>query len=144
MLETELATARTTIVTLDERVAQLESVVGKLQRHVFGQRSEKMPPVAEELRRKGITTTDHEAALAKRRENAEKKKALPAREIPHKIADEKEDLPEVWQERLQASRPRQGNDDLRTRRRHHRAPGPRAGGRSLPVRRDDPDGRGTT
>ncbi len=92
-LEAELAAAHATIAELKGQLAQLQDVVEKLQRHVFGQRSEKMPPVAQELRRKGVTTADREAGLAKRRENAEKKKALPAREIPHKIPEEKKVCP---------------------------------------------------
>jgi len=92
-LEVELAAAHATIAELKGQLAQLQDVVEKLQRHVFGQRSEKMPPVAEELRRKGVTSSDREAALAKRRENAEKKRALPAREIPHRIPDEKRVCP---------------------------------------------------
>ena len=89
----ELAVARATIATLQEQLAQLQSVVDKLQRKVFGQRSEKMPPVAEELRRKGGAVADPEAALARRRENAEKKKALPARETLHRIPEDKKHCP---------------------------------------------------
>lgn len=89
----ELAKARGMLAALEERLTQLQGVVEKLQRHAFGQRSEKMPPVKEELRRKGVTAADPEAALAKRRENAEKKKALPAREIPHHIPEDKKVCP---------------------------------------------------
>jgi hypothetical protein len=70
----------------------------------LGQRSEKMPPVAEELRRKGVTTADRETALATRRVNAERKKTLPAREVLHKIPEDRQVLPEVRPERLQRSR----------------------------------------
>jgi transposase len=69
---------------LETEVSELRSVVremrgslAKLQRHVFGKRSEKMPPVGEELRRAGATAADPEAALERRRANAERKKALP-------------------------------------------------------------------
>ena len=89
----ELAAERAKTVALGDRLTQLEGSFEKLQRHVFGQRSEKMPPVAEELRKRGITSVDREAILAKRRENAEKKKALPSREIPHRIPDEKKVCP---------------------------------------------------
>jgi transposase len=75
-LESELSSAHATISQMQGQLAQLSGVVGKLQRHVFGQRSEKMPPPSEELRRRGIIKADPEASLAKRRENAEKKKAL--------------------------------------------------------------------
>jgi transposase len=78
---------------LETRVAQLEASFAKLQRHTFGKRSEKMPTVAEELRRTGVTAPDPEAALAKRRANAEKKKALPTREILHKVPEEKKVCP---------------------------------------------------
>ncbi len=92
-LEAELAAAHATIAELKGQLAQLQGVVEKLQRHVFGQRSEKMPPVAQELRRKGVTRADREASLAKRRENAEKKKALPAREILHNVPEAKKVCP---------------------------------------------------
>jgi transposase len=92
-LEAELAIAHATIGELRAQLEQLQGIVEKLQRHVFGQRSEKMPPVAQELRRAGATSADREAALAKRRENAEKKKALPAREIRHSIPEEKKVCP---------------------------------------------------
>lgn len=92
-LEVELAAANATIAELRTQVTQLQEIVGKLQRHVFGRRSEKMPPVADELRRKGATTADHEATVAKRRANAEKKKALPAREIAHPIPEDRKVCP---------------------------------------------------
>ncbi len=78
---------------LRTEVAELRDRFAKLQRHVFGKRSEKMPPVAEELRRVGATTPDPEAALARRRENAAKKRALPVREIVHKVPEEKKVCP---------------------------------------------------
>jgi transposase len=92
-LEAELAVAHATIVELTGQLGHLHDAVGKLQRHVFGQRSEKMPPVAQELRRKGVAVADREAALTKRRENAEKKKVLPAREITHRVPEEKKVCP---------------------------------------------------
>jgi transposase len=92
-LEAELAVAHATIAELKGQLTQLQDVVGKLQKHVFGQRSEKMPPVAQELRRKGAVSADREAALAKRRENAEKKKEIPARKITHRIPEEKKICP---------------------------------------------------
>ena len=49
--------------------------------------------MAEELRRAGVTAPDPEAALAKRRANAEKKKALPTREIVHKVPEERKVCP---------------------------------------------------
>jgi transposase len=85
-LETELSGMRASM-------AEVQGSLAKLQRHVFGKRSEKMPSVAEELRRAGVTAPDPEAALAKRRSNAEKKKALPTREIVHKVPEEKKVCP---------------------------------------------------
>jgi transposase len=77
---------------LESRLAQVEATLAKLQRHHFGKRSEKMPPVDEALRRAGVPA-DPAAALEKRRENAEKKRALVTREIHHKVADEQKTCP---------------------------------------------------
>src|SRR5690349_7522313 len=77
---------------LEDRVATLEALVGKLQRHTFGQRSEKMPPIEDELRR-ASPPRDPEAALERRRDNASTKQALPAREIVHKVAEGKKVCP---------------------------------------------------
>jgi transposase len=66
-------------------VAALKDQFERLQRHVFGKRSEKMPPVAKVLRDSEI---DRAAALEKRRDNALKKQQLVAREIRHKVRDE--------------------------------------------------------
>ena len=84
---------RDKVEVLETRIAQLEASFAKLQRQTFGKRSEKMPPVDEELRRAGVTSADPEAALAKRRANAEKKKALPVREIVHKVPEEEKHCP---------------------------------------------------
>lgn len=85
-LESEVSDLRAAVV-------EMKGSLAKLQRHAFGKRSEKMPPVSEELRRAGVTSSDPEAALAKRRANAEKKKGLPAREIIHKVPEEKKHCP---------------------------------------------------
>ena len=69
---------------LDE-MEQLKVQLAALQKYVFGKRSEKMPPVAAELRRTGATKPDPAAAKKKRDANAEKKKALPAREVRHVV-----------------------------------------------------------
>ena len=69
------------------KVAQIEQNLATLQRHVFGKRSEKMPLISAELQRVGATEVDAEATLAKRREAAEKKKALPTREIFHRVPE---------------------------------------------------------
>jgi transposase len=88
-LGAELGTASSSLAAMTERVAALEATLTKLQRHVFGQRSEKMPPVKEELRKQGFIQTDPEATLAKRREHLEAKQALVAREIVHEVPAEK-------------------------------------------------------
>jgi transposase len=77
---------------LESRLAQVEAALAKLQRHRFGKRSEKMPPVDEALRDAGILT-DPAAALEKRRDNAEKKRALVTREINHRVLDEQKTCP---------------------------------------------------
>src|SRR5512132_1805019 len=84
-----LGEATDTITALSERVTSLQSTVEKLQRHVYGQRSEKMPRVADEIRDASTAEADREAALQKRRENAAKKRELPTRRIEHKIPDER-------------------------------------------------------
>src|SRR5574341_1910514 len=75
-----------------EQITQIQGTVEKLQRHVFGQRSEKMPPVGEALRKAGVES-DPAAALEKRRENAEKKRQLVTREIRHKVPEEQKECP---------------------------------------------------
>jgi transposase len=84
-LEAEVAGLRATVVAM-------EGTLSKLQRHVFGKRSEKIPPVAEALRAAGVES-DPEAALEKRQENAEAKKALPSREVVHKVRDDQKTCP---------------------------------------------------
>jgi transposase len=85
-LEAELAQMR-------EMFAQVQGTLGKLQRHVFGQRSEKMPPVAKELRDPSAAEAECEAALQKRRENAAKKKLLAEREIHHRVPESEKTCP---------------------------------------------------
>jgi transposase len=99
-LEAQLATAAaqlgeatTTIAALGERVATLQNTVEKLQRHVFGQRSEKMPRVSDEIRDASTAEADREAALQKRRENAAKKRELPTRRVEHKVPEERKVCP---------------------------------------------------
>ena len=84
-LAAELAATR-------EEMAGLAATLEKLQRHVFGKRSEKMPPVGEALRKAGVES-DPAAALEKRRENAEKKRQLVTREIHHKVPEEQKTCP---------------------------------------------------
>lgn len=85
----KLDEAATALVEMNERMASMSATLDKLQRHVFGQRSEKMPPVAQELKRQGVIKADPAETLARRQANQAKKQALPAREIRHQVAEEK-------------------------------------------------------
>jgi len=105
-LTTELAVAQATIATqaqtiqqqgealskLGEEFASVQATVEKMQRHIFGKRSEKMPRIADELRAAGVET-DPALALAKRLENAEKKRKLVARTVEHKVPDDEKTCP---------------------------------------------------
>jgi len=75
-----------------EKLAGMAATLEKLQRHVFGKRSEKIPRVADELREAGLEA-DPAAALEKRRENAEKKRKLVARTVEHKVPEEEKTCP---------------------------------------------------
>lgn len=77
----------------DEALASVQATVEKLQRHVFGQRSEKMPTVAEATRDPARAEADRIAALRKRRENAEKKRHLVTRAIEHKVREDQKTCP---------------------------------------------------
>jgi len=58
-----------------EQVAALRAELAELKRHVFGQRSERMPSISEELKSKK-TTPDRRTALKKRRDNQAAKDEL--------------------------------------------------------------------
>jgi transposase len=88
-----LGEATDTITALNERVTKLQSTVEKLQRHVFGQRSEKMPRVSDEIRDASNAEAEREAELQKRRENAAKKRELPTRRIEHKVPEDRKVCP---------------------------------------------------
>lgn len=83
---------------VDELAAQLEA----LQRHVFGKRSEKMPPVSKELRDRGGAAPDPAASKEKRRKRAEARKELPTREIHHKVPEGDHSCPKCGGETLSA------------------------------------------
>ncbi|RKG47180.1 IS66 family transposase, partial [Corallococcus sp. AB011P] len=73
----------------------LEAKMATLERHVFGRRTEKLPPVATELRGAADSTaTRAEAAKKKRQERAARKaeEAL-AREIRHAVPAEERHCP---------------------------------------------------
>jgi transposase len=85
-LESELGQMR-------EQFAAMQGTLEKLQRHVFGKRSEKMPPVAEAIRDPARAEEERIAALQKRRENAEKKRQLVTRKIEHNVRDDQKTCP---------------------------------------------------
>jgi transposase len=76
-----------------EQLASLQGTVDKLQRHVFGKRSEKMPSVATAIRDPDRAEAERIAALQTRRENAEKKRQLVTRRIEHMVPDEEKVCP---------------------------------------------------
>jgi transposase len=72
---------------LEAELSEIKSTLAKLQRHVFGKRSEKMPSVKKALERTGTAAADPEEVQKRRRERAETKKALPEVRIPHRVED---------------------------------------------------------
>jgi transposase len=78
---------------LEARLAQVEATLEKLQRHQFGARSEKMPPVSEAIRDPARAETERIAAQQKRRENAEKKRQLVTRKIVHEVREDQKTCP---------------------------------------------------
>jgi transposase len=78
---------------LEARLAQVEATLEKLQRHQFGARSEKMPPVAEAIRDPARAEAARIAAQQKRRENLEKKRQLVTRTIDHKVREDQKACP---------------------------------------------------
>ncbi|MBU8901061.1 IS66 family transposase [Corallococcus sp. M34] len=80
---------------LRERLTALEQQVATLTRTVFGKKSEKLPPPAEELRKEAPRDekAKAEAALLKRRERAGVKKELPSRTVFHPVPRERQRCP---------------------------------------------------
>jgi len=78
---------------LEARLAQVEATLEKLQRHQFGKRSEKMPPIREAIRDPARAEAERIATLQTRRENAEKKRQLVTRRIDHNVRDEQKSCP---------------------------------------------------
>ena len=70
-----------------EQLGQLQATVDKLQRHVFGKRSEKITPLEKALRDPAKTEEDRIAALQTRRENLEAKRQLTTRTIEHEVPE---------------------------------------------------------
>jgi transposase len=81
------------LAKLREHIASVQTSLEKLQRHVFGARSEKMPSVAKEIRDPARAEADRIAALRTRRENAEKKRQLVTRKIEHKVREDQKVCP---------------------------------------------------
>jgi transposase len=78
---------------LEARLAQVEATLEKLQRHQFGARSEKMPPVADAIRDPARAEAERIASQQKRRENAEKKRQLLTRKIVHEVRGDQKTCP---------------------------------------------------
>ncbi|HWV38440.1 MAG TPA: IS66 family transposase [Vulgatibacter sp.] len=85
---------------LEDRLLHVQAQVEALQRHVFGKRSEKMPPIAKELRASGSSGVDPAATQEKRRKRADERKELPTREIPHKVPEAERCCPKCGGEDL--------------------------------------------
>jgi transposase len=79
------------LAQVQERQQQLEGQLAALQRHIFGQRSEKMPPVAEQLRHE--KPPDPAVTQATRRARREAKAAIPERVVEHRVPEEKRTCP---------------------------------------------------
>jgi transposase len=88
----EATRLRSELDRVQEEQVSLQAQLEKLQRHVFGKRSEKMPTVADELRRKGRQNS-REETLKLRRENRQRKAELPEREFQHEVAADKRRCP---------------------------------------------------
>ena len=92
-LTTQLAQTNSELGVAKETLAAMQGTLEKLQRHVFGKRSEKMPPVAEAIRDPARAEAERLAAQQTRRENAEKKRQLVTRKIEHKLRDDQKVCP---------------------------------------------------
>jgi transposase len=73
--------------------AAMHGTLEKLQRHVFGRRSEKMPSVAEAIRDPARAEAERIATIQTRRENAEKKRQLVTRKLEHKVREDQKTCP---------------------------------------------------
>jgi transposase len=78
---------------LRSELSSIHGTLEKLQRQVFGKRSEKMPSVAAAIRDPDRAEAERIAALQTRRENAEKKRQLVTRRIDHKVPDNQKVCP---------------------------------------------------
>jgi transposase len=91
--QAQIAEQGGTLTNLAAQLSAMQTTVEKLQRHVFGKRSEKMPPVVEAIRDPARAEAERIAALQKRRENAEKKRQLVNRKIEHKVREDQKTCP---------------------------------------------------
>ncbi len=89
-------------VTLSEQAALIEKLQGELaelKRMLFGKKSERMPPMAREVKKKrkkgakGKTRAEKEAEAKKRKETADAKKELPTEDVTHELGCEEENCP---------------------------------------------------
>jgi transposase len=92
-LESQLAAARATIAEQAGQIAAVQATVEKLQRHVFGKRSEKMPRVADELRDPTDAEAARPAAQEARQENAALRRQIGTRRIEHTVPEAKRVCP---------------------------------------------------
>ena len=103
-LEAELGQARGELAAMGEKLTGVVATLEKLQRHVFGKRSEKIPRVGDELRDAGVEI-DPALTLQRRRENAEKKRQLVPRQIEHKVPDDRKNCPKCGGQEFSALGP---------------------------------------
>jgi transposase len=90
---------------LRERMTSLEAKMAALERRVFGRKTEKLPPVAKELKPSSTSPEDEAAraasALQMRRERAARKAAgAMEREVPHEVPAEERRCPACGREAL--------------------------------------------
>jgi transposase len=82
---------------LTEELAALRALVERLNRQLFGKKSEKtrgkMPPVEKELRDRGELQTDPDSAKKKRKKNKKTREALPTEEVPHTVPEDAKTCP---------------------------------------------------
>lgn len=97
-LRVELAEERERSAKHAELIAGMQGQLEKLTRHVFGTRSEKVTPVAEELRKK--KPRSREETLAERRANRAAREELPTETVHHQVAPEKRRCPKCGSESL--------------------------------------------
>ena len=93
--DAELENARQERQQQAEVMEAMKAELDVLKRHVFGQRSEKMPPVDRELRRTGKTKRDPEKERQRRKDNKGKKNDVETETIAHNVDPKTEpDCPE--------------------------------------------------